>query len=223
MAPRSLTAKQHAVLAFIRKFVEENEYWPTYKAISEEFGFQSPNSVTQNLKALMKKNFVARSMAGYTLVTKDTPAYGIPIRGVIAAGALQEAVEADLGSITMETLFPDLHRIYALRVSGQSMRGVDIFDGDYVLLVDDDIPNGGIGAVLYDGETSLKRIFVDRDGFRLEPANPEYDDIYIRPDVFEEVKVLGRYVGHINRDGMHKARTIAQVPPPTGSRYRRAG
>ena len=157
------------------------------------------------------------------LVTDEAAAYTIPIRGVIAAGALQEAVEADLGVISMETLFPDLHRIYALRVSGQSMHGVDIYDGDYVLLVDDDIPNGGIGAVLYNGETSLKRIFVDRQGLRLEPANPEYEDIFIHPDVFEEVKVLGRYVGHVNKDGIYKARTISHVPPsPKDSRYRRA-
>ena len=222
MAIRSLTAKQHAVLKYIRDFVEEHEYWPTYKTISEEFGFRSPNSVTQNIKALIRKNFVIKTVAGYSLVTKDNRPHGISIRGVIAAGALQEAVEADLGMITMETLFPDLHRIYALRVSGQSMRGVDIYDGDYVLLVDDDIPNGGIGAVLYNGETSLKRVFIDSEGLRLEPANPEYDDIYIRPDVFEEVNVLGRYVGHVNREGVHKAQAIVRVPPPRGSQYRQA-
>src|SRR5690625_6371398 len=75
------------------------------------------------------------------------------------------------------------------------MVGAGIEDGDYVLLMDDDIPDGGIGAVLYDGETSLKRIFYDKNGLRLEPANDEYSDIYIRPDVFEEVRILGRYAG----------------------------
>jgi repressor LexA len=84
------------------------------------------------------------------------------------------------------------------------MVGADINDGDYVLLMDDDIPNGGIGAVLYDGETSLKRVFYDEFGLRLEPANSEYDDIHIRPDVFEEVRVLGRYVGHVNRTGIFR-------------------
>ncbi|MFT4605504.1 MAG: repressor LexA, partial [Rhodothermales bacterium] len=74
----------------------------------------------------------------------------------------------------------------------------------YVLLMDDDIPNGGIGAILYNGETSLKRVFYDEKGLRLEPANPEYEAINIRPDVFEEVRMLGRYVGHVNQTGIYK-------------------
>ena len=114
------------------------------------------------------------------------------------------SASADLGEITLETLFPNLDRIFAIRVSGQSMTGADINDGDYVLLIDDDIPNGGIGAVLYNGETSLKRIYHDQNGLRLEPANDEFPDIYIKPDVFEEVKVLGRYVGHVNNNGIYK-------------------
>jgi SOS-response transcriptional repressor LexA len=48
----------------------------------------------------------------------------------------------------------------------------------------------------------LKRIFVTQRGLRLEAANPEYDDIFITPDLFEEVRVLGRYAGHVNRDGL---------------------
>ena len=44
----------------------------------------------------------------------------------------------------------------------------------------------------------------DDEGLRLEPCNQEYDDIHIQPDVFEEVTILGRYVGHINDEGIHK-------------------
>ena len=204
MARRSLTAKQHAFLTYVKKYIGENGVWPTYREIVDEFGYRSPNSVTQNLRALEKKSYVLRDKTGYHLRPERSMERGIPIRGVIAAGQLQEAIEAHLGSITLETLFPNLHRIFALRVSGQSMRGADINDGDYVLLVDDDIPNGGIGAVLYNGETSLKRIFTDSYGLRLEPANPDYDDIRIAPDIFEEVTVLGRYVGHVNKSGVHK-------------------
>ena len=39
---------------------------------------------------------------------------------------------------------------------------------------------------------------------RLEPANPEYEDVYIQPDVFEEVRVLGRYIGHVNKSGIYR-------------------
>ena len=223
MGRRSLTAKQHAFLEFVRKYVADHGYWPTYRTIAEEFNFRSPNSVTQNMKALLKKEYVRKARFGYELMTERRTNYGIPIRGVIAAGQLQEAVESVLGTITLETLFPNLNRMYGLRVSGQSMKGADIADGDYVLLVDDDIPNGGIGAVLYNGETSLKRIYVDSRGVRLEPANPEYDEIHITPDIFEEVQVLGRYVGHVNRTGVHKPEAVVHLPSPGSSRYRRTG
>ncbi|MBT8402037.1 MAG: transcriptional repressor LexA [Rhodothermia bacterium] len=204
MSRRDLTEKQRDFIRYLRSYLREHGVWPTYREISDHFGFRSPNSVTQNLQALHKKGYLKRDEYGYELAEDEYPraANAIPIRGVIAAGALQEAVEADLGNITLETLFPNLERIFAIRVSGRSMIGEGIGDGDYVLLVDDDIPNGGIGAVLYDGETSLKRIYHEGNSIRLEADNDEYEDIHIAPDVFEEVTVLGRYVGHVNRDGI---------------------
>ena len=211
MLVRKLTEKQQAVLDFIRRHVEENGTWPKYRHYADEFGFRSPNSVFQNLKALEQKGYIVRDESGYRLCREIKKTAGIPIVGEITAGCLQEAVEAELGSITLEMLFPKLDRIYALRVNGQSMRGTGINSGDYVLLMDDDIPNGGIGAVLYNGETSLKRIFWDVRGLRLEPTNSEYDATIIEPEVFEEVRVLGRYVGHLNRSGLFKAPST--LPP----------
>lgn len=204
MSRRDLTSKQKAFFQYIKSYIDANDTWPTYREIVDYFDFRSPNSVTQNLQALLKKGFLERDGLGYKLVGREAEFAGIPVRGIITAGALQEAVEADLGNITLETLFPQLDRIYAIRVSGQSMIGADIHDGDYVLLIDDDIPDGGIGAVMYNGETSLKRVFHDKKGLRLEPANPDYDNIVIEPDVFEEVRVLGKYVGHVNHAGIYK-------------------
>jgi len=207
MARRGLTQKQASFLDYLKDYVNEEGDWPTYREISDAFGFRSPNSVTQNLQALEKKGFLVKEDDGFYFPQErdvEPEAIGIPIKGIITAGKLQEAVEENLGTISLETLFPGLDRMFAIRVAGNSMIGANINDGDYVLLMDDDIPNGGIGAILYDGETSLKKVFYDREGLRLEPANEEYDDILIRPDVFEEVRVLGRYVGHVNHTGIHR-------------------
>ncbi len=209
MSRRQLTSKQLSFLKYIREYLEEQGVWPTYRELAEEFDYRSPNSVTQNLQALFKKGFLEKDDAGYQLVRSQSTQRGIPIRGIITAGALQEAVDADMGTITLETLFPNLDRLFAIRVSGRSMIDADIDDGDYVLLVDDDIPNGGIGAVLYNGETSLKRVFRDPTGLRLVPANDEYQAIEIRPDLFEEVEVLGRYVGHLNDRGIFRSNMSA--------------
>ena len=211
MPPRNkLTAKQQAFADYIREYMAENGGdWPLYRDFLDKFGWESPNSVTQNIRSLLKKGVLVKFGVGYKFRDELPQEQGVPVKGVIAAGQLQEAVEANLGTVTLKMVFPEIDRIFALRVAGQSMVGADIGSGDYVLLVDDDIPNGGIGAILYNGETSLKRIYLDANGLRLEPANPEYDDIRIEPDIFEEVTVLGRYVGHVNQSGVHKYKSAS--------------
>lgn len=206
-----LTRKQKDFFDFIIDYKKEHDVWPTYREIADAFDYKSPNSVTQNIQALLKKGYLIKTdddeydihpnYEGNLGIKKSS---GIPVRGLIAAGHLQEAVEADLGTITLETLFPNMDDMFALRVSGMSMKDAGIYDGDFVLLMDSDVKDGDIGAVLYNGETSLKRIYSDKDGLRLEPANEEYKDIVIEPDVFEEVRVIGKYIGHVNRTGIHK-------------------
>jgi repressor LexA len=207
-----LTRKQKEFFDFILQYRNEHDVWPTYREIAEHFGYKSPNSVTQNIQALLKKEYLVKSdEEEYDIhprvnhLLDDSVGSGIPVRGLIAAGYLQEAVETNLGQITLETVFPNLDRLFALRVSGMSMKDAGIYDGDFVLLMDTDVNEGDIGAVLYNGETSLKRIFKDENGLRLEPANEEYDDIVIEPEIFEEVRVIGKYIGHVNRNGIHRA------------------
>ena len=209
-----LTRKQQEFFNYIVEYKKEYDVWPTYREIAEHFDYRSPNSVTQNIQALLKKGFlIKRNDEEYDLPKEKKKNLledyddmdGIPIRGLIAAGYLQEAVEADLGKITLSSLFPNLDQLFALRVSGFSMKDVDIYDGDLVVLMDTDVKNGDIGAVLYNGETSLKKIFWDKNGLRLEAANESYDDIIVEPDVFEEVRIIGKYIGHINRQGFQRA------------------
>ncbi len=211
MDKAQLTRKQKEFFDYIVEYKKDYDVWPTYREIADAFNYKSPNSVTQNIQALLKKGVLIRTEEEEYDIHPDfeenlglKKSTGIPVRGLIAAGYLQEAVEADLGRITLETLFPNLDSMFALRVSGMSMKDAGIYDGDFVLLMDSDVKDGDIGAVLYDGETSLKRIYHDRNGLRLEPANPEYDDIIIEPDVFEEVRIIGKYIGHVNRSGIHK-------------------
>lgn len=206
-----LTRKQKEFFDYIVEYKKEHDVWPTYREISDEFNYKSPNSVTQNIQALLKKGYLIKGEDDEYDIHPDheeilgIKSNGIEVRGVIAAGYLQEAVEADLGKITLETLFPNLDQMFALRVAGMSMKDAGIYDGDFVLLMDSDVKDGDIGAILYDGETSLKRIFYDKNGLRLEPANDEYKTIHVEPDVFEEVRVIGKYIGHVNRNGIHKA------------------
>lgn len=210
----TLTDKQQDFFDFLVKYAREFEQWPSHQELMDEFGFKSPRSITQLYEALIKKNYLVKADWGeydFHPVQKfnlnegeDREEQGIPIVGLITAGGMQEAVEEDLGRVTLKSILPNYEKMKAVVVSGESMRGAGIKDGDIVLLAQTDMFDGDIGAVRYRGETSLKRIYSTPNGMKLKPANKDYEPIFIEPGEFEEVHIIGKYVGHINEKGLHK-------------------
>ena len=69
------------------------------------------------------------------------------------------------------------------RVSGESMVGAGLDDGD-LLIIDRslDPKNGKIAVCLVDGEFTVKRISKEKDKFYLMPENKKYKPIEIRED-----------------------------------------
>lgn len=211
----SLTDKQQALFDTIVDYVREYDRWPSIPQLMDELDFKSPNSVTQLYEALIDKHYIVKTGWGsydfhpvqkFNLGREEISEEeeGIPIVGLITAGGLQEAVEEDLGRVTLRSILPNYEKMRAVVVSGRSMKDAGIEDGDIVLLARTEIFDGDIGAVRYRGETSLKRIYRTHGGLKLFPANEEYDPITIEPGDFEEVHIIGKYVGHINERGLHK-------------------
>lgn len=85
---------------------------------------------------------------------------------------------------------------YALRVRGHSMIDDNIQDGDVIVIEKRETAcNGESVVAMINGETvTLKKFYVERDGIRLQPANPEMEPIYLRN---EEVQILGIVTGVI--------------------------
>ncbi len=69
---------------------------------------------------------------------------------------------------------------FCARVSGDSMRDCGIENGD-LLIIDKALSpqEGSIAVCFVDGEFTLKRISVRKDGIWLEPANPAYPALHI--------------------------------------------
>tara|TARA_B100000963_G_scaffold359796_1_gene388242 strand:- start:26759 stop:27190 length:432 start_codon:yes stop_codon:yes gene_type:complete len=69
------------------------------------------------------------------------------------------------------------------RVSGESMVGAGLDDGD-LLVIDrsSDPKNGKIAVCLVDGEFTVKRIKKEKDKFYLMPENKKYKPIEIKED-----------------------------------------
>ncbi|HKL17771.1 MAG TPA: transcriptional repressor LexA [Halalkalibaculum sp.] len=209
----SLTEKQQqfydSLIAFFRKHLR----LPSHREAAEINGFKSANSSVQYHQALVEKGYLRKDGPEHYTFRSPLDAWpgsestgsSIPILGEIAAGSMQEAIESDLGELTFNNLFPQAENVFALRVKGMSMKELDITDGDFVLLSNTELRSGDVGAVLYNGETTLKKIQKEQNRLRLKPANPDFDDIIIEPDESEEVRILGKYVGHLNEQGLFKS------------------
>ena len=115
----------------------------------------------------------------------------IPLIGSIAAGQpilCEEEIEtADCAG--------SVHADFALRVTGDSMIGARILDGDIVFIrKQDDVDDGQIAAVIIDDRATLKRVYHIPNGLQLLSENPKYPPmIFTYPDC-ESIRILGRAV-----------------------------
>jgi len=118
----------------------------------------------------------------------------VPIIGRIAAG-LPMYAQADWdGSITVDAEVFRGPNLFALRVRGDSMRGVGILDGDLVICEPRQYAqNGEIVVALVRGEeATVKRFFLRADHIELRPENPDHAPMH---HGFGEVLVQGKVIG----------------------------
>lgn len=104
--------------------------------------------------------------------------------GGVAAGFPSPAEDfADLSLDLNKALIKHPSATFFARVSGVSMVGEGIDDGD-LLIIDRSVqPYDGCLAVAWvDGAFTLKRVKVEKDALYLMPANPEYKALKVTED-----------------------------------------
>jgi DNA polymerase V len=86
---------------------------------------------------------------------------------------------------------------FYVRVSGDSMEGAGICEGD-VLVVDRalDARENAIIVALVNGEFTVKRLFTSGDTLLLMPENPRYDPLPITEEMEFRVWGIATYVIH---------------------------
>lgn len=183
-----LTEKQEAVLEFIKTYQMENGGSPTLKEMREYFGVSSDNSILKHLKALEEKGFIEKddTPRGIKLLesVKERLQGGdkkLPLLGMIPAGGpvlTEEYVEKwmNIGDDVVHK-YKDT---YLLRVTGDSMEGAGIFEGDILVVCGSIEPKvNDIVVALVDNQNTVKRYMIDSEGRTyLKPENPKYDLIY---------------------------------------------
>jgi repressor LexA len=198
-----LTPRQHEVYNFICRFQEAHGYAPTIAEIRAHLGLSSPATVHQLLSTLEREGLIRRIpnvSRGIEIVKQETSeqACEIPLLGVVAAG---QPIEAIL-SHEVVSIPPDLlgrGRTFALKVRGDSMIDEHIREGDFLIVeARQTAENGQTVVALVDGsDATVKRFYRDSNQVRLEPANPAYKPILIKPA--ERVSIQGIVIGVIRK------------------------
>ena len=84
---------------------------------------------------------------------------------------------------------------FALRVSGDSMVGARIHDGDIVFIrQQDDVDDGQIAAVIIDDSATLKRVYHIPGGLQLLSENPKYPPMIFTYPGCGAIRIIGRAV-----------------------------
>ena len=114
----------------------------------------------------------------------------VPIVGKVTAGLPILAVEEITGYIPFASQHYKGKNLFALEVRGESMKNAGILDGDYVIAEKVPTANDGeIVVALMEEEATVKRLYREPDGVRLQPENPDFEPIYSK-----DVSILGRVV-----------------------------
>jgi repressor LexA len=113
----------------------------------------------------------------------------IPVMGTVAAGLPIEALP-DTQTLSIPKDLVGRFRTYALRVEGHSMVDENIQDGDYIIIEARETAENGetVVAMINHQEVTLKKLYIEPDRIRLQPANPTMQPIILHN---HEVKVLG--------------------------------
>jgi repressor LexA len=201
----ALTKRQREILDFIQSFIQTSGYSPSFEEIADFFGYRSLATVHEHLSNLERKGYIrrnyneSRSVEPLESSRPRGVAAGLPLLGLVAAGAPIEAIEYTEAVSVPEDMLSGQGPHYVLRVRGDSMIDDQIRDGDCVVVDGREAAeNGEMVIALVGGESAtLKRYYRESDGrIRLQPANEDHAPQYYGED---EVQVRGVVVGVIRK------------------------
>jgi repressor LexA len=205
MAKPSLTDKQRRILEFIESMVLEHGSSPTIREIGKRFGISSTNGVRTHLAALIKKGYLKKSdyiSRGLELTRRFGSGIGrVPLVGAVPAGQPIDAVENIESEIIVDLSFVPKGDSFSLRVTGDSMIGAGINDGDVVIVKKQAVAEkGDIVVAVIEGEATVKRYLPEGRRIRLQPENPDFEPIIVTKKS-GEFRIAGKVVGLLRRFG----------------------
>jgi len=202
--PEPLTDRQREILNFIERTVSERSYPPSVREICAAVGLTSPSTVHTHLSSLQKMGYLRRDATkpramevrfdpGSGATADRAPVRHVPLIGEVAAGTGVLAQENVEELMPLPAQFTGEGELFMLRVRGESMIEVGIFDGDFVVVRRQPTAENGdiVVAGIPGEEATVKTYKAKGNTITLVPANPAFEPMAFASD---EISLFGKVV-----------------------------
>ena len=198
MSP-ALTLKQQKALDYLEQEISRNGRAPSLRQAAADLGI-SHTAVAQFIRALEKKGFLRRSgrysrnieLSGGDAIKGNVRT--VPIVGNIVAGLPLYAQQQWDGNVIIDGNIYKGQNLFALRVTGDSMKNAGILNRDLVICEPRQYAQNGeiVVALVNCEEATVKRFYLRKDHIELRPENKRYPATkYAFGDVLIQGKVIG--------------------------------
>ena len=204
MAPRKdqpRNDRQEKILEYIKSEVQRRGFPPSVREICDAMDIKSTSTVHGHLRRLENRGLLIRDPTkprALEVVGMVHNTAQIPLVGKATAGLPITAIEniEEYLSFTPGFFCSDEEDCFALHVTGDSMINAGIYDGDVVIVHQQQTAENGdiIVALINDEDTTIKRFYKEECRVRLQPENDQYSPMY-----FNNVSILGKVIGSLRR------------------------
>ncbi len=197
-----ISQKQSEILEYMKNEILNRGFPPSVREICEAVHLKSTSSVHSHLETLEKNGYIRRDPTkpraieivddNFNLVRRET--VNVPIIGKVSAGQPLLAVENIDGYFPIPSEYMPNNKTFMLIVQGNSMINAGIFDGDYVIVEQQQTAENGQKVVALVEDSATVKTFYKEDGhIRLQPENDTMDPIIVEQDQF--FQILGKVIG----------------------------
>ena len=197
-----LTEKQKDILQIVKKLIAKNGYPPTVREIGKAAHLSSPATTHFHLNKLVEKGYIEKGgsknrtiklLVPNEFANKDENVVEVPLLGKVTAGSPIEAIELPNEYYALPAnLITGKKQVFTLKVSGESMINVGIYDGDILIVERKSTAVNGetVVAMNNDNEVTVKTFYKENGHFRLQPENDTMD-----PIILDKVTIIGKAIG----------------------------
>ena len=200
MEKGKISAKQQEILEYIKNQILDHGYPPAVREICAAVNLKSTSSVHSHLATLEKNGYIRRDPTKpraieivddeFNLTRRELR--NIPIIGEVAAGQPILAEQNIAGYFPVSSDDLPSGELFVLKVRGESMINVGIYDGDQIFVQQTPVArNGDIVVALVEDSATVKTYYKEEGRYRLQPENDNMEPIIITGNL----KILGKVFG----------------------------